>query len=148
MHGHTGRTASNVLVLENVKGIITFVLQYVEANGILLPGQIPGAKRDNFKLLPSSCTKRSVWVLQQESSIAFSLLPVAYTTFYKVWRNFLGDVVVCKQITDLCETYQKSSSAIVRSFNMSEEEKSDLISAYQLRGKQYCTLPTYTYTWT
>jgi hypothetical protein len=63
MHGHTGRTASNVLVLENVKGIITFVLQYVEANGILLPGQIPGGKRDNFKLLPSSCTKRSVWVL-------------------------------------------------------------------------------------
>ena len=32
-HGHTGRTAPNALVLEDVKNIIQFVMQYVETNG-------------------------------------------------------------------------------------------------------------------
>ena len=57
IHGNTGRTVHNALVLEEVKGIITFVMQYV---GILLPGRIPGYRRDDIKLLPSSCTKRAV----------------------------------------------------------------------------------------
>ena len=60
VHGHTGRVA---LVLEEVKGILTFVMHYVETNAILLPGRIPGYKRDDIKLLPFSCTKRAVWLL-------------------------------------------------------------------------------------
>ena len=51
IHGNTGRTAHNALVLEEVKGIITFVMQYVESNGILLPGRIPGYKRDDINPL-------------------------------------------------------------------------------------------------
>ena len=40
-HGHSGCTA---LVLEDLIGIITFVVQYVENHGIFLPG---GYKRDD-----------------------------------------------------------------------------------------------------
>ena len=126
VHGHTGRTAPNALVLDDVKGIISFVMQYVESNSILLPGRIPGYKRDDIKLLPSSCTKRSVWNLYQESAHSLSLRSIAYTTFCKVWRNFLANIVVCKPMTDLCATCQKNSAAIVRSFNLSEEEKSEV----------------------
>ena len=89
IHGHTGRTAPNALVLGDIKGLITFVMHYFESNGILLPGRIPGYKRDDIKLLPSSCTKRAVWMLYQDSAISLSLHSVAYTTFCKVWRNFL-----------------------------------------------------------
>ena len=126
VHGHTGRVAPNALVLEEVKGILTFVMHYVETNAILLPGRIPGYKRDDIKLLPSSCTKRAVWLLYQESATCLSLRSVAYTTFCKVWRNFMGGVVVCKPMTDLCETCQRNSAAIVRSFNKSEEDKSEV----------------------
>ena len=42
--------------------MLTFVMHYVETNAILLPGRIPGYKRDDIKLLPSSCTKRAVWL--------------------------------------------------------------------------------------
>ena len=129
VHGHTGRVAPNALVLDEVKGIITFVMQYVETNAILLPGRIPGYKRDDIKLLPSSCTKRAVWVLYQESATSLSLRSVAYTTFCK---NFMGDVVVCKPMSDLCETCQKNSASIVRSFNKSEEEKSEVLKVISL----------------
>lgn len=125
-HGHTGRTAPNALVLEDVKGIITFVMQYVESNGVLLPGRVPGYKRDDIKLLPSNCTKRAVWMLYQENTSSLSLRSVAYTTFCKVWRHFLADVVVCKPMTDLCAICQKNSAAILRSCNTSEEEKSEV----------------------
>jgi hypothetical protein len=65
-------------------------------------------------------------MLYQESAMSLSLRSVAYTTFCKVWRNFLADVVVYKPMTDLCITCQKNSAAIVRSINMSEEEKSEV----------------------
>ena len=106
-HGHSGHTAPNALVLQDVNGIITFVMQYVENNGILLPGRVRGYKRDDIKLHPSSATKRAVWMLYQESAMSLSLRSVAYTTFCKVWRNFLADVVVYKPMTDLCITCQK-----------------------------------------
>ena len=60
IHGHSGRIAPNALVLEHVQSIVTFVMQYAETNGILLPGRIPGYKRDDIQLLPSSTTKRAV----------------------------------------------------------------------------------------
>ena len=125
-HGNSGRARSNALLLEDVTAIIAFITQYTESNGILLPGRIPGYKRDDIKLLPSSCTKRSVWSLYQSTAVSLSLRPVAYTTFCKVWRNFLANVVVCKPMSDLCATCQKNSTAIVRSFNLSEEEKSEV----------------------
>ena len=101
-HGRTGRTAPNALVLEDVKGIITFVMHYVESNGVL-PGRVPGYKRDDIKLLPSNCTKQAVWMLYQDSTSTLSL-----QSFCKVWRHFLADVVVCKPMTDLCAICQKT----------------------------------------
>ena len=76
VHGHTGRVAPNALVLEEVKGIITFVMHYV---AILLPGRIPGYKRDDIKLLPSSCTKRAVWLLYLESATYSGLLHIPHS---------------------------------------------------------------------
>ena len=126
IHGHSGRTAPNALVLEDVRCILQFMMEYVETNGILLPGRIPGYKRDDIQLLPSSTTKRAVWLLYQESVITLSARSIAYSTFCNVWRKFLGHVVVSKPMTDLCETYQRNSASIVRSMNLSEEEKSQV----------------------
>ena len=78
---HSGRTAPNALVLEDVRCILQFVMEYVETNGILLPGRIPGYKRDDIQLLPSSTTKRAVWLLYQDSAITLSARSITYSTF-------------------------------------------------------------------
>ena len=57
LHGNPGRVAQNALDFEAVGKIITFVLQYAEVKAILLPGRIPGYKRDDLQILPSSTTK-------------------------------------------------------------------------------------------
>ena len=41
--------------------MVKFLQNYAEENALLLPGRIPGYKRDDIKLLPSSRSKR-VWV--------------------------------------------------------------------------------------
>ena len=55
---------------------------------------------------------------------------LSHSTFCRVWRNFLGHVVVCKPMSDLCATCQRNSTTIVRSVNMGEEEKSEVLSTH------------------
>ena len=58
LHGNTGRTPAHALVMKDVQNIITFVAQYAEANVILLPGRVPGYKREDIQILPSSTTQK------------------------------------------------------------------------------------------
>ena len=126
IHGNAGRPPSNALVLKDVKGIISFVMQYVETNGILLPGRVPGYKRDDIQLLPSSTTKRAVWMLYEDGASTSGARSVSYSTFCLVSRKFFGHVIVCKPMTDLCATCQANSTAIVRSMSRSKSEKSEV----------------------
>ena len=130
-HGHTGRTAPNALVKEDVQQIISFVTQYAETNAILLPGRVPGYKRDDIQLLPSTTTKQAVWRLYQDTCVSLSVRAAGYSTFCKLWRHFLPHVIVARPMTDLCLTCQQNSTAIVRSAGLSEVEKSEV-------GYSYC----------
>ena len=126
IHGNTGRTPTHALVMEDVKYIITFVAQYAEANAILLPGRIPGYKRSDIQILPYSTTKRAIWMMYEETAARLSQRSVAYCTLCNVWKKFLQHVVVARPMTNLCATCQKNSAAIIRSVNLSDEEKSEV----------------------
>ena len=67
MHGNTGHSPAHALVMEEVKTIIMFTTQQAESNAILLPGCIPGYKRSDIQILPSSTTKRSIRQLYEDS---------------------------------------------------------------------------------
>lgn len=126
VHGHTGRLLSHSLTLSDVENLLKFVLQYTEANAILLPGRVPGYKRDDIQILPSTTTKKAVWLLYMETCQQLGERSLAYSTFCKVWSQFLPYVVVARPMTDLCWKCQQNSTAIVRSANLSEEEKSEV----------------------
>ncbi len=125
-HGLIGRTPANALVLEDVQQVVRFIRQYSESNAILLPGRIPGYKRDDIQILPSSTTKRAVWLLYTEVTSSLSVKSAAYSTFTDIWRRLLPYIVVGRPMTDLCWTCQKNSALIVRSANLSEELKSEV----------------------
>ena len=77
LHGHTGRVAPNDLVLDEVQA---FVLQYAETN-ILLPGRIPRYKRDDLQILPSSTTKKALWLLFQDTAASLATRAVSYSSY-------------------------------------------------------------------
>ena len=58
VHGNHKRLPHNTLPLEAAKHVLTFLQNYAEEHAILLPGRIPGYKRDDIQLLPSSTTKK------------------------------------------------------------------------------------------
>ena len=49
---------TKTMSFDDISAIVAFLQQYSEQHGILLPGRIPGYKRDDLKLLPSSNRKR------------------------------------------------------------------------------------------
>ena len=59
-HNNKGRIPANTLARDDTDKLLTFLDNYSEENTIHLPGRIPGYKRDDYKLLPSSTTKRMI----------------------------------------------------------------------------------------
>ena len=58
IHGNTGKLPHNGTSYASIRYIVQFITNFAEQHAILLPGRIPGYKRDDFKLLPSSITKK------------------------------------------------------------------------------------------
>ena len=58
IHGNTKRLPHNALTYEDITRIVKFLSNYAEEQAILLAGRVPGYKRDDFKLLPSSTSKK------------------------------------------------------------------------------------------
>ena len=57
-HGNTKRLPHNVTNYNEIQKMVRFVFNYAEEQAILLPGRVPGYKRDDLKLLPSSTSKK------------------------------------------------------------------------------------------
>ena len=131
LHRNSKRLPHNTLpqaVNEDVKNFLT---NHVEENVVLLPGRIPGFKKDDIRLLSSSETKMNVWRTFKRTCEESGKHAVCYTTFVKLWEQFHPDVVVAKPMTDLCLTCQQNTSKLLRSANLPEQEKSECVIAQQ-----------------
>jgi len=58
VHGNSQNSPHNALTYERILNLLRFIQNYTEQNAILLPGRIPGFKRDDIKVLPTSDTKK------------------------------------------------------------------------------------------
>ena len=68
-------------------------------------------------------------MLYEESATQLAQRHIAFCTFCHIWKRFLQHVVA-RPMTNLCATCQKNSAAIIRSVNLSEEEKSEVKYTY------------------
>lgn len=117
----------NTTKLSDVEHVVRFILGYAEDNAILLPGRIPGYKRDDLQLLPSSTTKRLVWEVYHENiSGVEGARAVGYSLFCELWLQLTPQVVITKPMSDLCWTCQQNSTLIMRASNRPVEEKSEV----------------------
>ena len=58
IHGNTGKLPHNVTSYAAIRYIVQFITNFAEQHAILLPGRIPGYKRDDLKILPSHTSKQ------------------------------------------------------------------------------------------
>ena len=97
----------------------------------MLPGRIPGFKREDVQVLSSSERKTSVWRAYTATCKASGEQAVSYSKFVDLWHQFCPKVVVAKPMTDLCLTCQQNTTKLVRAANLPEHEKADCIKAQQ-----------------
>ena len=135
-HGNTKHLPANTLAYTDTENVVHYLTSYAEANAILLPGCIPGYKCSDVQLLPSSTTKRQVWLgycaCLQSSDSATPARVVAYSTFCGIWQRILPQILVTKPMSDLCWICQSNSIAIMRSANRPEAEKSEVKKIYTM----------------
>ena len=127
VHGNARRLPSDSFTYESIKYVVSFIENYAEDHTILLPGRIPGYKRSDLQLLPCSTTKRSVWNIYCSATTTVSIHCVTYTTFSRIWRSLLPHILPARPMTDLCAVCHHNAGLIMRSSNLSEEGKSEVI---------------------
>ena len=123
-HGNLRRLPPNAISFTDTQRVVEFLQIYSEANAILLPGRIPGYKRTDVQLLPSSTTKRLVLEQYCTALEGSTHQQVAYSTFCSIWRRVVPHIMVTKPMSNLCWVCQANSTAIMRSANLPEEQKS------------------------
>ena len=58
IHGNTKCLPKHALSFTTIECVVRFLVDYADQNGILLPERIPGYRKADLKLLPSSVSKR------------------------------------------------------------------------------------------
>ena len=121
VHGNTRR-----LPVDDVSRVVSFIRNYAEDHAVLLPGRIPGYKRSDLQLLPCSTTRSLVWKQYCNCCELSHHRAVAYNTFCNTWRTLLPMILPARPRTDLCAVCHAKAGLLMRSTNLTEEQKSQV----------------------
>ncbi|KAK7487249.1 hypothetical protein BaRGS_00021477, partial [Batillaria attramentaria] len=123
---------TKALTPDETRQVVRFIHQYAEDHAVHLPGRVPGFKRDDIQLLPSSTPKSRVYRdYMQSAARAGHNRIVSRACFGKLWLQLCPYIVVAKPMTDLCWRCQNNTTRIFRSANLTDEEKNDLLLEQQ-----------------
>jgi len=131
IHGNTKLLPDNTLSQATVKGVRTFLTNYVEENAISLPGRIPGFKSDDIKVLSSSESKMGVWRVYEAASVPSGVGAVSYRKLLQLWDQFHPNMFISKPATDLCFSCQQNTNKLQRAENLTDREKSECVKDHQ-----------------
>jgi len=121
---------SHCFHLTEIEHIIRFLTNYASEHAMVLPGRVPGFKRDDIKLLPSSHTKTKVYDLYKLCMEQDGNRVTGFSSFKQYWLQLVPFIMTSKPMTDLCWTCQNNNTLIFRSANIDENEKGLFSTAY------------------
>ena len=82
IHGNTKGLPHNQMTHRAICNVVKFLQNYAQQNAILLPGRLPNYKKDDIKLLPSSCSKKVFLSLLVVNSWDYKNLTFSYQLDY------------------------------------------------------------------
>ena len=130
VHGNKRHTPRHAITHNDTEKIVSFIKNFAETHGILLPGRVPGVRDyEKAKLLPSSMSKRYVYSIYKESCDG---RVVSESSFKTAWKLYVPHIYIMKPMTDLCWTCRKNSRAVVRTTGSAVERISEVINNLQL----------------
>ncbi|XP_033116818.1 uncharacterized protein LOC117116836 [Anneissia japonica] len=130
----------NGISFGDTKHVATFITNFGERHGMMLPGKTMGVRGTDAKirLLPTSVSKASLFrkytaqmdeVNRRRHVAGHGPLRVAKrTTFEKIWKDHCPFIKVTKPKTDLCWQCQRNNSAVYPSANSSLAQKTESLA--------------------
>ena len=119
----------HIMLLLQIRSVVTLLHNNSERQGMALPGRIPGYSRTDIQLLPSWVSKPAIWqTFQASASIHPSAQTVAYSTFCRLWQKLMPNIVTMRPMSDLCWTCQQNNTLVLRSANQDEGEKEQALA--------------------
>ena len=128
-HGNVCRLPWNASTVHDKQRAVTFIKNFAEANSLPLPGRMAKFHDYNIMLLPTNVSKASVhraYVKSSEELELTSDTPVrtfGYREFCRLWSEAVPFIRSMPPADDLCFTCQNNSTSIMKSANLSEDEK-------------------------
>ncbi|KAI0237073.1 hypothetical protein LSAT2_012447 [Lamellibrachia satsuma] len=119
----SGGRRKTALSLEDIRRVTRFILHYAEQHSLVLPGRVPGFKRDDVKVLPTHLSKAQLWRDYKAASPPGQRV-VQLSSFRSLWRQLIPHVVIGKPMSDLCWVCQRNNTHILKAVNIPEAMKS------------------------
>ena len=132
MHGNKNWLPSSTSSAETVKQVVKFILNTAEEQALILPGRVPGFKRMDIKLPPSTLTKHGLRRTYPEICVNTGTPSMGYSKFCNLWNQLCPFIVIMQPATDLCWTCQKNNDGIRNSVNLPESDKAKAVRAQEL----------------
>jgi hypothetical protein len=132
IHGNTNRLPWNASSFHDKKRAITFIKNYSEIHALPLPGRMPKFNDYSIMLLPTDASKASVhreYVKASqvlEDSLKQPVRCYGYREFCRLWSEVVPYIRVMPPATDLCPICQDNVALLMKSANVSEDEKAKL----------------------
>ena len=101
-HGNVGRAPPNSHSFETRKTVKSFIENYADNHGVILPGRILGYRDQSIVLLSSAETKLNVYGFYKEYCNVSDMVAVSSSFHYDLWQELLPWIVIAKPATDLC----------------------------------------------
>ena len=83
----------------DIRAVIQFITNYASTHALVLPGRIPGFSRSDIKLLPSSHTKKVVYIQYKQSLDGTDSRVVGESSFYSLWRQLMPFIISARKTT-------------------------------------------------
>ena len=130
-HGNIKRKPWHAARLCEKEHVIDFVKNIAEAHALPLPGRLPKFYDYNIMLLPTHFTKASVYREYTEATEAASIRCFGYREFCRLWAEVIPYIRVLPPADDLCHVCPENTTLILKSANLSEDEKTERLLAAQ-----------------
>ena len=123
IHKNKSKLPRHSLKFAEIRQVVSFIVNYSEQNAIILPGRHPRHWITDAQLLPTSCTKRSIYNMYKNAATENGFRDVSKSTFYNLWAQLVPFIRTMPPASDLCWRCQETTKKMQRSANRPDEKK-------------------------
>ena len=88
------RISAKTLTFENIRKVHAYISNYATTHALVLPGRVPGFKRDDINLLPSSHTKVFVYNQYKKCAEESGMLALSMKNIYHYFILLMQVIVL------------------------------------------------------